>query len=76
LAGGNPNGTESIRFLYNDCNGEIQEFVLGVGQQGCICTIPIYYGSISVSWADTSIPGPSLGTNYTIVPMTGMGGCA
>ena len=75
-AGGNPNGTESIRFTYYDCNGDLQTFVLGIGQQGCICTLPIYYGSISIVWADNSTPGPSLGTNYTIVPMTGMGGCA
>lgn len=73
--GGNPNGTESIRFTYNDCNGDLQTFVLTPGQQGCICTLPIYYGSISVAWADASIPPPSLGTNYTIVPMTGSGGC-
>jgi hypothetical protein len=74
--GGNPNGTESIRFTYYDCNGDLQTFVLVIGQKGCICTLPIYYGSISVVWADNSTPTPSLGTNYTIVPMTGMGGCA
>jgi len=74
--GGNPNGTESIRFTYYDCNGDLQTFVLVIGQKGCICTLPIYYGSISVVWVDNSTPTPSLGTNYTIVPMTGMGGCA
>ena len=74
--GGNPNGTESIRFTYYDCYGDLQTFVLGIGQQGCICTLPIYYGSISIVWADNSTPRPSLGTNYTIITMTGMGGCA
>jgi hypothetical protein len=73
--GGNPNGTDSIRFTYNDCSGDSQTWVLSTGQQGCICTLPIYYGSISVAWADSSVPPPSLGTNYTIVPMTGSGGC-
>jgi len=75
-AGGNPNGTESIKFQYYDCSNILQVFTLGVGQQGCICTLPNYYSFISIVWADNSTPGPSLGTNYTIVPMTGMGGCA
>jgi hypothetical protein len=69
-------GTVSIKFQYYDCSNTYQVFTLGVGQQGCICTLPIYYGSISIVWADAHIPGPSPGTDYTIVPMTGMGGCA
>lgn len=60
--------SKSIRFDWIDCEGNPQNTTLGVGECTCINTTLANYNSYflpSVIWADSYIPAPVLGTDYT-----------